>query len=532
MTKILAVHNTTLRKLRFTDKLGGMPCPSIAYINADHIFDNFGDITLLCSPEMSNPAQKDLLSCDSDIYSSRFPTLGYDIDTIKLKSILKRGQEIADHFSEAPSMLARVQDILESAPASELVYHLNQVPEILLMYKEDALGEIFDVDGWPIQEDKYSCMASNCPEVRSWINEYFAENKTTQLDVNDVQLEDLAKLVSSYIEDEAQRIVDAISSQDKSSNTQKSDFEYFTKQFSKNLIDWNDSGGVRLVLSGAVNLERDYQVWSRQAKLLDRDALRSFSTKALDEETSIKLESWLESTFSDVVKKAYFRHPTPSGNVVKKKLDLETVTRIMKKGLRGGENFNYGAGNIRSKVAKGFRNWRSLENEAYRLVDDESFTPIREKCNDKLLELVDELRPFYKFSQSNFFIQTDDIVDIISEYAGGRHQSLREGFNLNEDFPKHKIDAFLSELRQMETQYFEGKFKRSVRISEFSAALVPQSLYDNAEDVMRILESEGLRIMTYDPQTPNDRKHKLLELASEHELVRTIHDTPSVGLSR
>lgn len=508
-----------------------MPCPSIAYINTDHTFDSFGDITLVCSPEMSNPAQKDLLSCDADIYSPRFPALGYDVDRNKLKSLLMRGQQISDHFSDSSNLVSKIEDFLESNPVSELSYSLNSCPELLLMFKEDVLGEKFNPEDWPEEKTKFRSVASESENIQVWVNQYFKISNNRYFDKNDPAINELTDLVSSYIKEKALEVSVKIKTNSSEAPRKARDFEYFLKQFEKDLFFENTEGEKSLSLHALVEIENDYKKWSRDKTPLDKNVLRS-STFNIDERTRIQFDSWLEDTFSDAIKKAYFRHSTPSGNVIKKKLDLDSITRIMKKNLRGGENYNYGAGNIRSKVAKSFKNWRSLESESYRLIEEDDFQAIKDKTNDKLLELIEDLRPFYRFEQNNLFIQTDDIVDIISEYAGGRFQALSEGFKTDGEFPRDKIDKFLDDMRHMETQYFEGKFKRAVHLSEFSAALVPEAIKENAKDIIDILEREGLRVLTYNPDIENDRKEKLIELASNNELLRVVHDSHGLGMTK
>ncbi|MFZ1721580.1 MAG: hypothetical protein WAU07_03675, partial [Microgenomates group bacterium] len=86
---LVAVHNTTSDKLKFSDEIGGMANPSIAVIKPEtNIFENFGDITLL--------ADKDLLFSGSaktfgaDVYSPRFPEVSTSIkDTKRMQNALR-----------------------------------------------------------------------------------------------------------------------------------------------------------------------------------------------------------------------------------------------------------------------------------------------------------------------------------------------------------------------------------------------------------------------------------------------------------
>ena len=531
MTTILAVHNTTAKKLRFAEKLGGMPCPSIAYYNADHKFDNFGDITLLCSNAMANPADRSLLACDSDIYSSRFPNLGFDIDRKKLKDACKRVEEIDSFFEDKGSIAERILDVIESAPVEDLAYRLHSMPALYIAFREEVLGETFNPSDWAQKERKYSVSISDAPEIQEWVNNHVEKSGRAYIRENDEGIGELKEIADTIIRKKADDIGKTLEKKKSSALHKGRDADYFYDRFRDELFVKDAEGNDKLSLQTLAKLERDYETWSVKSMPLDASEA-SRVTIGIDDDTLNKLDVWLEEKFSDTVKKAYYRHQTPSGNVIKKAMTLDNITNTMKKGLRGGENFNYGAGNIRSQVANNFRTWRTLEAQADRLVEEDAFQVVKDKTNDKLLELIDEIRPFYRFQGGNHFMQTDDIVEIISEYASGRFSSLKEGFEITEDFPRDKIDSFLQSLRTMETQYFEGKFKRAVTLDEFSAALMPKSVMENAPDIVNMLTRKGLTIDSYDPNVEGDRERKVRQLAEENGLVRKGAENSGMEFSR
>lgn len=516
---IIAVHNISSNKLRFAGKLGGLPCPSIAYVNSDHSFDKFGDITLMCSPELSNPANKDLLACDSDIYSPRFPPIENVLNIKLLKELLTRGQEISNKFSQSSSLAVRVEDILSSAPINELSMSLYNCPELFLIFKEEVMGEEFNPSDWPEEQVRYSSMASDSKEVRDWIDNYMSNRKTPYIDRSDESLNELEGIILDHIDKTAHDIEAALEEKGSSAIKRGRDYEYFKSQFIKDLFSKSEDGTLKFNLQAISDLEKDKKIWSRNSNLLERNNLRS-EMISIDPKLKTRFESWAEEKFGPVIKKSYFRHLTRSGNLVKKPLNLEELTKSMKQNLRGGENFNYGSGNIRAKVAKKFNTWRSIEREEGRLTEDSNFQNLKEETNNKLLELIDKLRPFYKFSQTNQFIQTDDMVEIISEYAGGRFQALREGFELTEDFPKNDIDTFINELKTMDTHYFEGKFKRSVAINEFSAAVIPKDIESNSPEIISLLKDSGVDVVTFDPDIDGDRENKISQMGKKHKLIR------------
>lgn len=523
MPSIVALHNITPSKLRFASKLGGLPCPSIAYINSDHLFDSFGDISFLCSKELANPASRSLYVCDSDIYSSRFPSLQYSVDEEELKAAASRASEISKMFSTSCNLISRMTDILESDSVNYLSLKFHQVPELFVQFQEEVLGKTFNPDDWPKEPKKYDLMISEDPRIQAWVNQKVEKTQSIQLDINDPDIERLKKLIIEVVDDYAQKTAQAVNSNLKGKFNRGRDYEYFKAQFMKDYFHEKDDGNFDLIFRILPQLEKDYRVWSRPFDPLSEYELVKY-IRNQENDTKLQFESWVSERFGHAITDIHFNHETPSGNIKKKRLSLEALTSSMKAKMRGGENFNYGAGNIRAQVATYFTKWRSLESEAYRLTSEEDFEKTKSFYNDQLSELIEELFPYYRFQEGNKFMKHEDITEIISEYAGGRFKALEEGFDLSDDFPKENIDAFLGHIKHAPTQYFEGKFKRAVKLSEFSAAIIPDDLPENSKDIINLLESEGIPYSTYRRDDPDNRIEVIKKVSEEMGLSRKFFD--------
>lgn len=73
---LIAVHNLSEQKLRGAIKLGALPVPSIAIINADKSdFTDYGRITLIADKSAIDPKNRKNKVYDSDVYSPRRPII-------------------------------------------------------------------------------------------------------------------------------------------------------------------------------------------------------------------------------------------------------------------------------------------------------------------------------------------------------------------------------------------------------------------------------------------------------------------------
>ena len=72
---LAVVHNISEEKLRHAVKMGGLPVPSLAIVDANQEFTNFGNIQLVGAPSMVDPrASRKNRVFNADIYSPRYPS--------------------------------------------------------------------------------------------------------------------------------------------------------------------------------------------------------------------------------------------------------------------------------------------------------------------------------------------------------------------------------------------------------------------------------------------------------------------------
>ena len=172
--------------------------------------------------------------------------------------------------------------------------------------------------------------------------------------------------------------------------------------------------------------------------------------------------------------------------------NLDSVVRIMKRDLRGGERFSYGVGNIRAQAAKEFRSLRDIKDARDRIVTEADMQAFKDDTDDAFGVLAEELKSFYQGDRNQFGF-LDVVVGMLSDFARRGESAANDyGFENVSDEAKQKIVNFLANLRQAPTEYFEAKIQRAVSIDEFEGAIVEP---ETPQDIRDLLEGAGLRVV-------------------------------------
>jgi hypothetical protein len=205
-----------------------------------------------------------------------------------------------------------------------------------------------------------------------------------------------------------------------------------------------------------------------------------------------------------------FQGFTYSGNRRYTPHTLDTVVKILKKELRGGENFNYGVGSVRAKHTPQFKTISGIRAAKGKLVPKAQFEAIKEEVNQELFTLADRLATFHPARDSFGF--TDSVTMMLGDAARmGVPRALAEnGFEDVSTEAMQDIRDYLVKLRDLPTEYFEGKITRSVSLSEFRAAVVPGDVLPR---VREILKSAGLALYSYEKGNEDSRARAVKEAA-------------------
>ena len=244
-------------------------------------------------------------------------------------------------------------------------------------------------------------------------------------------------------------------------------------------------------LDAEVAKETDSYWKGRAAQKVIQDAVRK-------PEVQQEFKNWIEDLperegwqFEEKI----FRGYTPMGSRRYQPHTLDNVVKILKRNIRGGEGWNYGAGNVRAKVSPQFKSLSGIKKRRGKLTDPELMQKVKEEANAELLELQAELEPHLKagMKNDNPFMESDIFGLRLQEAAERGVGSLREYYD--EGVPLEKAADFLNKLKELPTGYFEAKIPRAVQLQEFEAAIIPSDLDPKLK---KVLQERGLELREYD----------------------------------
>lgn len=203
-----------------------------------------------------------------------------------------------------------------------------------------------------------------------------------------------------------------------------------------------------------------------------------------------------------------FNGYTPSGNRKYLPHDLDTVVKLLTKKVRGGENFNYGVGSIRAEYSKQFKSLADIKAHENRIVDSKTFDKIKEDVDAEFFKLADKWRDFSH--NKNAFGFLDNFSEHLKEAAKDGLPAINNEYydgKVPQEILKETA-GFLNKLKDFNTEYFEAKLQRSVGISEFKGAVVPDGAqWDKSVETLR---KNGInRIERYTKNDEESRKQAI-----------------------
>jgi hypothetical protein len=496
---LLAVHNIRENGVRYTDKLGGIPCPSMAIVRNDTGMSGFGEITLLANPALINPRKVAVF--DADVNSSRVPSSFFKVDNKKLN------KKIEDMLVDYPqlddaSLGSYMHHEFKTRGFREIASSTGESTYLLALSFAREIGYSPKIP-MKIKESRIELMSS--VKIRNWLGKNhdvdvcLDDKKAKQF--CDLILDEIKNIVNEEMEWNEKRL--RRSSNGNSNLFQalkKSSDEKAEKLISKYIS--NENGRTYPNPHFFMLMRNEYQkIKSGNNKVVDHVRLSSYIDRIVSKNKE-KYISWLDKNFSSVINGEYFRAESRNENgYVVKELSLQNLVKEMSRGIRDSEGFNYGAGNIRSLMSKQFRTYDQIENSINKITNQDNFDVIKEQLNSRVIEVANELKDHLTYKRSSF--------DVIDAFCNATKDYIKMGkrgwlYYYNESSLEHlhTVDEMLNEIRQAPTTYFEAKFKSAVPLSSFEVAIVPT---DISKDVLKILVDNGLKITKYEKHNENDR---------------------------
>ena len=185
----------------------------------------------------------------------------------------------------------------------------------------------------------------------------------------------------------------------------------------------------------------------------------------------------------------------------------EEVLKFMKKNKGSAQEGGMSTpGALRASLTEKLSSLKDIRAQSGKLVGSDKFKDFQNSSYERISDLAESLRPFYKFDSSSFGYSNEVIEMLIESQKRGLDRTLSEfGFEDVPDYALQEIQEVKSYFRNAPTEYFEAKPERLVDIEEFEGAIVPEGTSD---DIIQALKDSGIKIETYadDAQRLNARK--------------------------
>lgn len=457
---LVVTHNLSAENILAAADLGGLAAPSIATIRTDvSDFDQFGEVSLLADPSLLESAKA--RTFDADVYSPRQPRATYDIDSNKFA-------ELYNQLDPDRLGLSR-PDIqsLEDGSGAENLQRSTAVQYLWLQQQGKAPKQ---------KQKKVDAVIKKAQKLMQseGIRDHFDLSKN----------EKFQKMAKQHYD----KMLEKVAAADEGRVERYRDF-------------WFDEDGnvlPRKIIDLAHEVDRFNREGGVDVSQLRQDIDKKFRVK----KTRDEYDQWVTDQFNDMVKgKKLFKGFTPSGNRRYVDYNMQNVVKEMTQQLQGGEASFYGAGSIRSTYANELKTVKKVQQNRDKIVSEEAMNQIKEDSSQVLEEVLDKLKPFYKFDADSWGY-ADDAGRAMMEGPKG----LREAF---EDTPEVReiVTDFTEYLAALPSSYFETKIQRPVEFSEFNTAVVPRGM---RKDAVQALRDAGLKIKTYDPSGKGKTRQQVI----------------------
>ena len=463
---LVAVHNLSAENVLFAKKMGGLAVPSIAITSpATGEFTGFGEISLVADPSLIDPKMGDKSKVfNADAYSPRYPNVEFKPNRKKLWASW-------DRMSESSRDLGGIA-------SSELDDSEIKRNGIKAFYNSSVA--------------KYEYLKSiGKPPAKTYrekpiLPEYLKKIKGSHDEIfnNSVFTEGVIKYYEEKIKD---------------SDPKREKFLRDTY--------FNEDGTVIYRFRD----EKAREIMRFHApREIDTYAMKGRIDKKLSSKKKQKeFQEWVNGSFGETIDGDRIPNGwTYSGDIKYLKHDLDTVVKLMKKGLKDGEDFNYGVGSIRAVASKQFKSLSGIKKDRAKIVSKAKIDEVKKEIDEKFFSLAEELKPYYRFDSESMMY-----YDAASEAF--KNFVTRGTYGFNEDFKDVSEDTlndvrdFLQKLRNLPTEYFEAKIQRAVGLGEFTYAVVPKGTNPAAK---KTLKDSGLTIRVYDKSVKGDRARVMSSL--------------------
>lgn len=488
-------HNISEENLMKSAKLGGLPVPSIAITRKGIPFGQFGEITLIGTRNMVDPARgTDVWSRDA--YTTRFPTLVYDTPKEKnMSAFMKRNEKAFNAIGEENELNRIRSSILYTSDRFRAERELSPSRGMMYRYVTEELGDPISI---PMKAKENTVL----PEIMSDDVRHILQNMKEPPTPDTPLYKELSQKVEKAMWASFEKMANGGWGKRWSEEKKKERAVLYKNRY------LDEDGNVKLSVA-----DRLYEALHGETeKIIDTEKLDAELRSKIDR---TKYAAWIEKeldTLFDAPKIELGRKKVP--------LTLANIVEAMTRKQGAGQEMGFTVSD-NNVLAKGSREFKSIEE--MKAARDSLVT--NEEGKAAYDEFVDALSAFRKEGEESFSgnaWQELDAANIAlgdALKAGGTKAKLaaalrREGFKgiTVKSSMVAKGMLAMEAAKKVKTDYFEAKPSRAVSFNEFKGAVVPKGTSKEAID---FLKSQGMKIAEYDPDKPEDRQAKQEQLAAE-----------------
>lgn len=462
--RLITVHNISQDNLLKANQLGGLAVPSLGITRADSAYSDFGDITLIGTRGMADPANGTPVF-SMDAYTNRFPEARWEksVNRDNARAFMGEYNAWAEKFGEEGTSVSYYlerepdRDRFLRAFANSLVTKqafletkgITVEPEYLVPQNQSRLFKELEADFRAIFDD----LNDDDATIQRKLSEAFAR-----------AVDRLDGKVPSFIKRRADNVRQG------------------------EVLTWD-------FLNPYVRaLDRPADAGTHR---IDRVATENKIDAEIDKYQS-EYSDWVQSKTKDL-----FCEPTIRVGNRNLPMTLENVVKAMtRRSARNTERtLTFGAGNVRAATSRRFRSLDEIQSNRDRITDTDTVNSINEEIDDQFEAFRDSVSSYYKYQDG--FEGYNDAMRALADAAKGaptkdklRAALNKYGFNAS-DVPDEVLETgvnALVQLRRGMTDYFEAKPQRAVHFDEFVGAAVPENA---SPEVVSILENNGIRVERY-----------------------------------
>lgn len=469
--RLVAVHHIDADNLLKANALGGLAVPSIGITKVNSGYSGFGDITLIGTKGLIDPATGTPVY-SADAYTNTFPAFewGKSVDKKKAESLRQEYRKTERFFRGG--MDNTMRSLIDSPDRDDFMWRFRNSVVSQKMFLDEKGIKV---------ESVYQQPYAGTPLEHLLLPLFQKIDADQSLDV--------AGLMQAYNEAYMQA-VDALG--DKATRVQKRN------------ADKIRNGG-RLVDAYLYTLINNVE---KIGKAPTEPQIDSYATekriREVFENNSDGFDAWVSKKTNGLFGEPKIK---VGGKLVP--VTLQNVVKAMTKRVAKNtqDTMTFGPGKVRAAASKKFSSVESIQANRERVVDPATADEANKSIDAAMSDFRSRAADFYGYKDT--FAAMDDAMRALADSAKGKPTTekvraalVKNGFKEPKGgFPSELLDSgvkILTDVQKGLTDYFEAKPQRAVGLSEFAGAVVPEG---TSPEVLKALENAGVEVRTYAKDT-------------------------------